>query len=66
MKRLKGHTSTITHLDFTQDSEHIMSNCKAYEILFFSVADGKQETGGASQLKDHDWASWTCTLGWPV
>ena len=66
MKRIKSHHSTITHLDFTMDSESLMSNCTSYEILYHSVADGKQITGGASQLKDERWASWSCTLGWPV
>jgi hypothetical protein len=66
MKRIKSHHSTITHLDFTMDSESLMSNCTSYEILFHSMADGKQITGGASQLKDEQWASWSCTLGWPV
>ena len=23
-------------------------------------------TRGASMLKDKTWASWTCTIGWPV
>merc|ERR1711924_273186 len=27
---------------------------------------GKQETGGASKLRDEKWNTWTCTLGWPV
>lgn len=43
-----------------------MSNCTSYEILFFDVAAGKQNTAGASQLKDEVWSTWTCTLGWPV
>ena len=43
-----------------------MSNCTSYEILFFDVSTGKQITSGASMLKDENWDSWTCTLGWPV
>lgn len=66
LKKLKGHHSTITHLDFSMDSAHLMSNCTSYEILFFDATSGKQETGGASQHKDEPWDSWTCTLGWPV
>lgn len=66
MKKLKGHHSTITHLDFSLDGSNLMSNCTSYEILFWDVGSGKQITGGASQFKDEPWASWTCTLGWPV
>ena len=47
-KRIKSHHSTVTHIDFTQDSSAIMSNCTSYEILFHSTGNGKQITGGAS------------------
>jgi WD40 repeat protein len=38
----KGHTSYITHLDFSKDSQHLQSTCGAYELLFWSTKDGKQ------------------------
>ena len=66
VRRLRGHTSTVTHLDFSLDGMNIMSNCTSYNILFFDVASGKHNTRGASGLKDETWHSWTCTLGWPV
>jgi microtubule-associated protein-like 6 len=66
MKKLAGHHSTITHMDFSLDGAFLMSNCTSYEILFFDVSTGKQMTSGASMLKDENWDSWTCTLGWPV
>ncbi len=37
----KGHHSTVTHLDFSEDSSILMSNCTSYEILFFDVESGK-------------------------
>ena len=43
-----------------------MSNCTSYEILFHDMSTGRQVTGGASQYKNEPWASWSCTLGWPV
>lgn len=55
MKKLRGNLSTVTHLDFTQDGQFIMSNSTSYEILFFNASTGKQVTGGASQLKDEAW-----------
>ena len=62
----KGHSSSITHIDFTADSRSLHTNCQAYELLFWNVENGKQDPGGASGLKDAEWASWTATLGWPV
>jgi WD40 repeat protein len=59
------HNSYITHFDFSADSRFIQSNCGAYELLFSNASNGKQITS-ASELKDVKWASWTCTLGWPV
>ena len=59
------HNSYITHLDFTKDSQHMQSNCGAYELLFADVTTGSQ-IPAASALKNADWKTWTCTLGWPV
>lgn len=41
MKKLRGHHSTITHLDFSMDGQFLMSNCTSYEILFFNLQTGK-------------------------
>eukprot|EP00636_Phaeomonas_parva_P008104 CAMPEP_0118868616 /NCGR_PEP_ID=MMETSP1163-20130328/12066_1 /TAXON_ID=124430 /ORGANISM="Phaeomonas parva, Strain CCMP2877" /LENGTH=2540 /DNA_ID=CAMNT_0006803335 /DNA_START=188 /DNA_END=7810 /DNA_ORIENTATION=- len=54
----------------------IQSNCGAYELLFWRCTpqdpakkkgpkDAKREPRAAS-VRDATWASWTCTLGWPV
>jgi len=66
LKRMKGCSSTIEHMDFTADSAHIMVQSKAYEVLFYNVASGAMEGSGASNLKDAAWDSWTCTVGWPT
>ncbi len=68
------HSSAITHFDFSMNEKYLQSNCQAYELLFLSLSDGKQETS-ASKLADYNnkpdgssefWSTWTCTLGWPV
>jgi WD40 repeat protein len=59
------HNSYITHLDFTADSQRLRSNCGAYELLFSDANTGAQ-IGSASSLKDAQWSSSTCTLGWAV
>jgi microtubule-associated protein-like 6 len=65
MKRIRGHTSTVTHFDFSLDGAYLMSNCTSYNILFFDAVSGKHITH-CSQFRDEPWSSWTCTLGWPV
>jgi len=70
---LKGHTSTITHLDWSQNSRFLQSNSQDYEILYWEVLppDGEtkfkpQQFKEAHELRDEQWATWTCILGWPV
>lgn len=59
------HKKFITHLDFSMDSATLQSNCGGYELLFYNTVDGTQNPS-ASSVKNVDWASWTCPLGWPV
>jgi len=63
--RCDKHNSYITHLDFSADSSHIQSNCGAYELMFYNVADGSHNNSPSS-VKNVDWSTWTCVLGWPV
>ena len=63
--RCTAHQSYITHLDFSRDGTYLQSNCGAYELLFFNASTGEQ-IPAASATRDADWATWTCTLGWPV
>merc|ERR1719478_12419 len=45
--------------------EYLQSNCGAYELLFWDMSNGEQEPS-ASKVRNVDWHTWTCTLGWPV
>ena len=54
--------SVINHLDISQDGRFMQSNCSAYELLFCETSTGKQLTS-ATELRDVQWDSWTCTLG---
>ncbi len=61
-----GHSSYITHIDFTADSKFLQTNCGAYELLFWNAETGAQDPSGATNLRDAEWSTWTCVLGWPV
>ena len=58
--RCLGHSSTVTHLDWSADSSVIQSNDQAYELLYFDPKTGKQVK---ENQRDTQWATWTCTLG---
>eukprot|EP00735_Rhodelphis_limneticus_P013833 TRINITY_DN778_c0_g1::TRINITY_DN778_c0_g1_i1::g.18392::m.18392 TRINITY_DN778_c0_g1::TRINITY_DN778_c0_g1_i1::g.18392 ORF type:complete len:868 (+),score=361.39,sp/Q05BC3/EMAL1_MOUSE/34.07/6e-133,WD40/PF00400.27/0.14,WD40/PF00400.27/0.00013,WD40/PF00400.27/3.4,WD40/PF00400.27/1.3,WD40/PF00400.27/0.0074,WD40/PF00400.27/1.2e+03,WD40/PF00400.27/0.56,WD40/PF00400.27/0.00013,WD40/PF00400.27/0.003,WD40/PF00400.27/9.9e-06,HELP/PF03451.9/3.3e-16,HELP/PF03451.9/3.9e+03,Cytochrom_D1/PF02239.11/1.9e+02,Cytoc len=62
----KGHTSFITHVDWSADGRFLQSNSGDYEILYWDAKTGKQVTDGSLGFRDMEWASFTCILGWPV
>lgn len=68
IKRLKGHNSYITHLDWSADNRLLRSNCGAYEILFWDVVAGTQMVSSLDTTveTDTEWYSQTCILGFPV
>jgi microtubule-associated protein-like 6 len=65
LRRMKGHVSRVTHLDFSEDSDICQSNSTSYDLLYHSISTGKQLPGGASAFKDEKWSTWTCPIGWP-
>lgn len=64
--KLTGHSSFITSLDWSIDGSYLRSNCGAYELLFFDVANKKRDPSGASKTVETVWADQTCKLGWSV
>lgn len=63
-KRLRGHSSYITHLDWSLDGRLVQSTCGAYEILYWDVDSGKQFS--APNPSDLQWKSYSCVLGFGV
>ncbi|XP_013880777.1 echinoderm microtubule-associated protein-like 4 isoform X2 [Austrofundulus limnaeus] len=61
-----GHSSYITHLDWSPDNRFIMSNSGDYEILYWDVTNGCELIRNRSECKDIDWATYTCVLGFHV
>jgi WD40 repeat protein len=63
--RRKGHHSYITALDFSSQGDRLQTTSGDYELLFWDAADGQQILS-ATEMKDVQWATCTCTLGWGV
>ncbi|XP_069036298.1 echinoderm microtubule-associated protein-like 3 isoform X2 [Lepisosteus oculatus] len=61
-----GHSSFITHLDWSKDSKFIMSNSGDYEILYWDVSGGCKLLRNRFESKDREWATYTCVLGFHV
>ncbi len=40
LSKITKHSSYITHIDWSLDSNFIHSNCGAYELLFFNAKTG--------------------------
>ncbi|XP_037083879.1 echinoderm microtubule-associated protein-like 2 isoform X2 [Pollicipes pollicipes] len=56
-----GHSSFVTHLDWSADSAFLRTNSGDYELLYWTAATGRQLTQ-PSQMRDTEWATHTCTL----
>uniref|UniRef100_A0A671P0L8 Echinoderm microtubule-associated protein-like 2 n=1 Tax=Sinocyclocheilus anshuiensis TaxID=1608454 RepID=A0A671P0L8_9TELE len=64
-----GHSSFVTHLDWSTDSQFIVTNSGDYEILFSQMSCingcGKHITS-ADAVRNLEWATSTCVLGFNV
>uniref|UniRef100_A0A8C2CT34 EMAP like 2 n=1 Tax=Cyprinus carpio TaxID=7962 RepID=A0A8C2CT34_CYPCA len=64
-----GHSSFVTHLDWSTDSQFIVTNSGDYEILFSQMSCingcGKHVTS-ADVVRNLEWATSTCVLGFSV
>ncbi|XP_041850692.1 echinoderm microtubule-associated protein-like 2 isoform X2 [Melanotaenia boesemani] len=56
-----GHSSFVTHLDWSTDSRYLVTNSGDYEILFWEASTGKHVTN-MDTLRNLEWATSTCTL----
>ena len=61
-----GHSSFIMALDWAKDGSYIRSNCGAYELLFWTTEDCKQDPNGRSNTTGVEWATTTVKFAWNV
>lgn len=62
--KCSGHSSFVTHLDWSTNSEYLMSNSGDYEILYWQVsANSCKQATHHQVLRDIEWqSSGGCTL----
>ncbi|KYO45428.1 hypothetical protein Y1Q_0015096 [Alligator mississippiensis] len=63
--KCSGHSSFITHLDWSVNSQYLVSNSGDYEILYWIPSACKQVVS-VEATRDIEWATYTCTLGFHV
>ena len=71
--KFEGHSSFVTHIDWSMDSTKLRSNCGAHELLFWKMYKPTSETRLAphqekstSRMRDEDWQTQSCIYGWSV
>ncbi|CAH1249369.1 EML1 [Branchiostoma lanceolatum] len=62
---LRGHSSYVTHLDWSSDSRFLQSTSGDYELLYWDVIT-LRHVNHASSMSDVTWATQTCVFGYSV
>ncbi|KAK0171777.1 hypothetical protein PV328_005183 [Microctonus aethiopoides] len=61
--RCMGHSSFITHLDWSTDSQYLRSNSGDYELLYWNPGVCRQ-IPQSSSLRDVDWSTHSCVISY--
>ncbi|XP_029171100.1 echinoderm microtubule-associated protein-like 2 isoform X6 [Nylanderia fulva] len=61
IRRHGGHSSFITHLDWSVDGQYLRSNSGDYELLYWNPGVCRQ-IPQSSSLRNVDWATHTCVI----
>ncbi|CAL1527600.1 unnamed protein product [Lymnaea stagnalis] len=60
--RCSGHSSFITHVDWSQDSQYLASNSGDYELLFCTLTNCSLLNHSSSLVRDIKWATQNCVI----
>eukprot|EP00605_Chrysophyceae_sp_TOSAG23-4_P002101 GSChrysophyteH1.ASY1.ANO1.2327.1 assembled CDS len=67
LKRLRGHSSFVLHIDWSEDNRLMQSTCGANEILYWDIEHGRQLLSSNDCVEgDTDWETESCHLGFGV
>ncbi|XP_051176451.1 echinoderm microtubule-associated protein-like 2 isoform X2 [Leptopilina boulardi] len=61
IRRRGGHSSFITHLDWSADGNYLRSNSGDYELLYWNPGVCRQ-IPQSSSLRDVDWSTQSCVI----
>eukprot|EP00322_Chrysochromulina_rotalis_P000674 CAMPEP_0115835948 /NCGR_PEP_ID=MMETSP0287-20121206/4458_1 /TAXON_ID=412157 /ORGANISM="Chrysochromulina rotalis, Strain UIO044" /LENGTH=898 /DNA_ID=CAMNT_0003289423 /DNA_START=1 /DNA_END=2697 /DNA_ORIENTATION=- len=72
--KFEGHSSFVCHIDWSEDSMKLQSNCGAHELLYWKLYDETKtsfrwrphQEKSSSSMRDEKWSTQTCIYGWPV
>eukprot|EP00960_Hanusia_phi_P028776 747591-Hanusia_phi.AAC.13 len=59
----KGHSASVTEIDWDHSSRYLRSTSIALELFFWEVGS-KSRVGKVVDIKDINWNSYNCTIGW--
>jgi WD40 repeat protein len=66
-KHLQSSSAYISHCDWSQDSQSIVTNDGSGERLYYRVdGNGKNDPSGVSTYRDEEWNTHNCVLSWPT
>jgi len=75
---LRGHSSFIRCVDWSEDSRSLQSCCGAHELLYWKMYDSDDQAAPtysrfrphqektSSSMKDVSWETYSCIFGWPL
>ncbi|CAH1792966.1 unnamed protein product [Owenia fusiformis] len=63
--KCQGHSSFVTHIDWSSDSQYLQSNSGDYEILYWNAGTCRHITSPTT-MANVEWATQYCTLGFSV
>ena len=58
-----AHSAQVLHVDWSTDGKYLQTACGRCELVFWEAASGTRVAAPAT-VRDVEWATLTCPLGW--